>query len=81
MKDMSKIVKLESGEKFLLFKIFKIQNEKFIAGVKIEDNKYINDFHIFIENNKNGEKYLEEITDPNIIKLIIDNFIINEFNN
>lgn len=75
-----KIVTLENEEKFLIITEIKIKNEKFLVGVKVVDERYENDFRFFVENNKNGEKFLEEIKDESLIKLIVDKYILSSFN-
>lgn len=79
MLEKNKIITLDNDEHFLIFNDLKIKNEKFLMGVKINNNQYENDFRFFIETNKNNEKYLEEITNESLIKLIVDKFIIDNY--
>ena len=76
---INKIITLENDEEFLIIKKVTIKKDEFLIGVRLENNKYLNDFRFFIENNKNGEKFLEEIKDSSLIKLIIDKFLLDSF--
>ena len=80
MIDVNKIVTLETNEKFLIISDIKIKNERFLMGVRVNEGKYENDFRIFTENIKNNERYLEELVDQDLIRLIVDTYVIENSN-
>ena len=77
MIDVNKIVTLETNEKFLIISDIKVNNEKYFFGVKIDGEKYENDFRVFTLNVKNSEKYFEQIMDPKLTRLIVEAYVIN----
>ncbi len=74
----NKIITIESNEKFLIIKNINVSNNNYLVGVKLENDKYVNDFRLFKEIN---DYNIEEIKDENIIKMVIDKYILTEFIN
>ena len=73
----NKIVTLDNEEKYLILEKEKIDDKEFLIGIKIINDKYFNEFKFFMENKKNDETYLEEIKDENLIKVIVDSYILS----
>ena len=73
----NKIVTLENNEKYLILNKEIIDKKEFIIGIKIENEKYTNEFKFFIESKKNEEVLLEEIQDEELIKVIVNSYILN----
>ena len=77
MIDVSKLVTLEDDTKYYIINEVKIKNEKFLIGVRVVNDEIINEFKFFIEINKNNEKFLESVEDKDLIKFIVDAYMLN----
>ena len=73
----NKIITLENDEKYLIIAKENIDQNEFVIGIKIVEDKYVNEFKYFIETKKHDEIFLEEITDENIIKIIVDSYVLS----
>lgn len=73
----NKIITLENKDKYLTITKVLIDNKEFVIGIKLVDEKYINEFKFFAEIKKNDEIFLEEITDEALIKIIANSYILS----
>lgn len=78
MIEENKIITLDNNDKYLIITKTTLNNNEFFVGIKIINEKYHNEFKIFTSKTKNSEIYVEEIQDNNLIKLIVDNFILEK---
>lgn len=74
----NKIVTLENNEQYLILSKEKIKDNSFLIGIKIEDEKYINDFKIFLEETKNDKVYLSIIEDEELIKVVVNAYLLEK---
>ncbi len=73
---INKIVVLDNDDKYLIILNEKINNNSFLVGVKIVNEKYTNDFKLFLEKKKDNDIFLEEIEDEDLLKVIVNSFLL-----
>lgn len=74
---INKLITLENNEKYLIILKETIDKDEFLVGVKIVDEKYTNEFKIFLEKNDKEDKFLEEIKDEELLKVVVNNYLLN----
>lgn len=77
---INKIVTLDNDDKYLVFFETKYENNIFYVGVKIVDNKWNNDFKLFLEKKKDDDVYLELIDDSNFLKVLVNKYLLENVN-
>ena len=80
MIEENKIVTLDNNDQYLILGRETIDTTSFLIGIKIVENKYINDFKLFAETKKNEDVYLEEIQDQELIKTVVNSYILSNIN-
>ena len=73
------IITLENGKEYILLDST-IQNGKtyfFAAGYKKSENKTTNEYKFIEEQRNNGDIYIQEVVDENLIKLLLAEFTYN----
>ena len=80
MIEENKIVTLDNNDRYLILGRETIDTTSFLIGIKIVENKYINDFKLFAETKKNEDVYLEEIQDQELIKTVVNSYILSNIN-
>lgn len=74
---INKMITLENNEKYLIILKETIDKDEFLVGVKIVDEKYTNEFKLFLEKNDKEDKILEEIKDEELLKVVVNNYLLN----
>lgn len=74
---IGKVITLDNEDKYLVLLNEKIDKDSFLVGVKIVDDKYTNVFKLFLEKHDKEEVYLEEIKDYELLKVIVNNYLLN----
>ena len=74
---INKMITLENNEKYLIILKETIDKDEFLVGVKIVDKKYTNEFKLFLEKNDKEDKCLEEIKDEELLKVVVNNYLLN----
>ena len=74
----NKIVTLENNEQYLILSKEKIKDNVFLIGIRIENEKYINDFKIFLEEIKNDKVILNIIEDEELIKVVVNAYLLDK---
>lgn len=77
---IGKIVSLDNNEKYLMLLEENIENKKFLIGIKIVSDKYTNEFKLFLENKKDDDILLEEIQDEELLKVLVNSYILDNLN-
>lgn len=73
---IDKLITLDSGEKYLIILKETIDKDGFLVGVKIVNEKYTNEFKLFLEKQDKEEVYLEEIKDEELLKVVVNNYLL-----
>ena len=55
-----------------------IKDNVFLIGIRIEYEKYINDFKIFLEEIKNDKVILNIIEDEELIKVVVNAYLLDK---
>ena len=73
------IITLENGQEYILLDSTIQDNKTYFLAVGYDklENKTNNDYKFFEEQNDNGEIYIQEVVDNNIIQLLLSVFTIN----
>lgn len=74
---IEKIVTLENNEKYLMILNEIIDSKSFYLGIKIENEKYTNEFKLFLEKKKENQTFLEIIEDESLIKILVNSYILD----
>jgi len=77
---INKIITLENQEKYYLVLEKSFDNDKFYVGVKLLENKWTNEFKVFLEKKKDEDIFLELIDDEKILKVIVNDFLLENIN-
>lgn len=77
---INKIITLENQEKYYLVLEKNFDNDKFYVGVKLLENKWTNEFKVFLEKKKDEDIFLELIDDEKILKVIVNDFLLENIN-
>ena len=73
------IITLENGQEYILLDSTIQDNKTYFLAVGYDklENKTNNDYKFFEEQNDNGEIYIQEVVNNNIIQLLLSVFTIN----
>lgn len=77
---IGKIITLENDRRYLMLLKETVDNKDFLIGVKIVDDKYTNEFKLFLEKKKESEMFLEEIQDEELLKVLVNSYILDNLN-
>lgn len=72
----NKIITLDNNEQYFILTKEKIEENTFLIGIKIENDKYLNEFKIFLEETKNDKTNLTILDDEDLIKVIINAYLL-----
>jgi len=75
---IGKIITLDNDSKYLILLENTLDNKKFVIGVKIISDKYTNDFKLFLEKKKDDSSIFEEIQDEELLKVIVNSYILDK---
>lgn len=77
---LEKVITLDNGEKYFLILEKKYENDLFYVGVRIENDKWTNEFKLFLEHKKDNDILLECIDDENVLRVIVNAYLLNSIN-
>ena len=73
---IDKIITLDNNEKYFIIIEKKYENDLFYVGVRVFDDKWTNDFKLFLEKKNNNEVFLEVINDEKVLKVIVNSYLL-----
>lgn len=73
---INKVITTGDGKKFIIMKQAIYHDENYFAAARVnnEETEVSDDFHLLHEFVKDGQIYIETVTDANLAKLLLDNF-------
>lgn len=77
---IGKTITLDNEEKYLVILDNNVDNKHFLIGVKVVLDKYTNEFKLFLEKKKDDDILLEEIQDEELLKTLVNSYILDNLN-
>lgn len=73
---VDKIITMDDNEKYFIILAKEYENDLFYVGVRVFDDKWTNDFKLFLEKKNNNEVFLEIIDDEKVLKIIVNSYLL-----
>ena len=73
---INKIITLDNQEQYLILFKETYLKDIFYIGVKLNDDKYINQFKLFLEKKNNEELFVEEIEDSDLLTILVNKYML-----
>ena len=77
---LNKIITLDNQQKYYIILDKSFDSEKFYIGVKLIENRWINDFKVFLEKKTNDGVFFELIEDEKFLKIIVNDYLLENIN-
>ena len=76
---LNKIVTLDNEERYLIILEKKVDDKNFLIGIKLQGDKYLNEFKLFLEKKIENVLSFEEIEDEELLKVLVNSYVLNKF--